>query len=50
MQLETILLAQVLQPLQASFGQVSVLPITLLAQAIAQRDAARFSMALKLFA
>jgi len=48
-QLETILLAQILQPLQRSFGEFSALPLTSMAQAIAQRDAARFSAALTLF-
>ena len=49
MQLETILLEPILQPLEASFGEKGILPLGFFAQAIAQRDAQRFSAALKLF-
>ena len=48
-QLETILLEPILQPLEASFGEKGILPLGFFAQAIAQRDAQRFSAALKLF-
>jgi len=48
-QLESILIEQMLSPLQRSFGDFGGLPVSFFAQAIAQRDAARFSAALKLF-
>ena len=48
-QLESILLEQLLSPLDRSFGAFGGLPLSLFAQAIARRDAARFAAALNLF-
>jgi len=48
-QLESILVQQMLSPIERSFGDFGGLPASFFAQAIAERDAARFSAALKLF-
>ena len=49
MQLESILIEQLLSPIEKSFGGFGGLPLSLLAQTIAQHDGARFAAALKNF-